>query len=670
MVDKGAAKKGASSTPAGNPPPRRTFEEIQKAYKADPNKHAGAYGLALCAQGRAKDALAILNKLHKASPLKGDARAALAQALFDTFQIAEAEALLKETPSELQNVAPAQRLLGEIALEKDKKDEARTLIKKSYELDSGDPRTQELMIFLGELEAPPPADDTAPSDLDPMPPKAQTLKGLNDTFRRAGITAAVMLVVIVIYAWNVRKTEKVNGFLAAAKLERQKSDFASLQKADKLYKDAVDLDSSNPQALGGLAEVHAFLYGEHGVEASKAELDKWADLARDKEVPTGERFLGEGMRLVFNNEAQKAEEMLTKTIEKGGVDARVFFALGMAKKALGKYEEARNALRRAQELDPFQPTFAAELGDTFLLDSDVKNADFYWRKGSEANPEQARAATRALLGRLLLGEDPATLKQKVDDWTAKANAVAPAHRASVLALQAEYALQNGKNGDALKSIKEARGLRKADEALQWLTGQILLGAGIKEGVAAYEGLQKRYGPLPRLTQDIAQNAARFGKPEDGEAKLKVAKEFYDSPKGQAMVADLYLRAGDFAKAFPFVQKALKAEPELPEGLYAMGRVHQLKKEYPKALEQYSKALEKKQMYPEVYHQVANVYVENKEYDEALANYAQAEKQYHQASAPFPTLARLYEDVAKAFEKKGGKDAKQNADKWHAKAKRK
>ncbi|MCC6809703.1 MAG: tetratricopeptide repeat protein [Deltaproteobacteria bacterium] len=636
-------------------------------------KNAAAYGFALCTAGRAKDALAILTKLHEKTPLKGDARVALAQALFDTFQIAEAETTLKEVPSELAGSAPAQRLLGEIALEKDKKEDAKAAVRRAYEIDSNDRRTKELMIFLGELEAESTAvEDTTPGTEieEPKLAKPQTMKSINDTFRRAGITAAVMLVVLVVYAWRMRVNEKVATLVAAAKLERQKSDYASLQKADKLYKEAVELDGGNPNALGALAEVHAFLYGEHGVEASKQELDTWVERARDKDSPTGERFLGEALRHVYAGEPAKAEELLNKTIEKGGLDPRVFFALGVAEKALGKYQAARDALRRANELDPFQPTFAVELGDTFLLDSDVKNADFYWRKGADANPDQARAATRALIGRLLLGEDPATLKTKVDDWVAKANAVAPAHRASVLALQAQYALATGNNAAALKAIKEARGLRKNDEAIQWFTGNILLGAGIKEGVAAYEGLQKKFGPLPRLTQDIALSAARFGKPEDGEAKIKAAKEFYESPKGQAFVADLYLRAGDPAKAFPFVQKALKAEPALPEGLYAMARVHHLKKETPKALEMYTKALEAKQMYPEVYHQVANIYVDNKEFDQALANYAQAEKQYRQTSAPFAKLARLYEDVAVAVEKKGGKDAKVNADKWRAKAKRK
>ncbi len=671
MADKGAAKKGASSLPK-EAAPRRSFEEIQKAYKQDPVKHLADYAFALCSGGRAKDALEILRKVHAKTPLKGPARVALAQATFDTFQVEEAAALLKE--SDLAQNAQAQRLLGEIALEKDKKEDAKTLIKKAFELDASDARTRELMIFLGELEPSeePLTDDTSPNESLPPEeqPAAKNLKGINDTLRRAGITAVIMLVVLVVYAWRMRVNEQVTTKLTAAKVERQKSDFVSLQKADKLYKEAVELDGSNGQALSALAEVHAFLYGEHGVDASKAELDNWAQRAADKDSPTGERYLGEAMRLVYNNEAAKAEELLNKTLEKGGVDARVFYALGMSLKAQGKYQPALVALRRAQELDPFQPTFATELGDVFLLDSDVKNADFYWRKGADANPEQARASTRALIGRLLLGEDPASLKAKVDEWSAKAETLSPAHKAALLALQSEYALATGKNPEAIKAIQAARAIRKSDDAITWIAGNVLLSAGTKEGVAFYETLQKRYGALPRLTAEIAVQTARFGKPEDGEAKLKAAKEFYDSPKGQALVADLFLRAGDPAKALPYVQKALKAEANLPEGIYTLGRVHQLKKEYPKALEQYTKALEVKQIYPEVYQQVANIYVENKEFDQAIANFAQAEKQFRQISAPFAQLSRLYEDVAKAYDKKGGKDGKTNADKYRAKAKRK
>src|SRR5207244_3869871 len=87
-------------------------------------------------------------------------------------------------------------------------------------------------------------------------PRADPHAGLRSIVRKAAITAAVMLVIVVIYAWRVRVNERVRVLINQAKVEKQKNDFAALSKAEKLYLQALDLQGSNKVAIGSLAEIY------------------------------------------------------------------------------------------------------------------------------------------------------------------------------------------------------------------------------------------------------------------------------------------------------------------------------------------------------------------------------------------------------------------------------
>ncbi len=646
------------------------FERLEAAFRAEPEANAAEYASALTRAGRARDAVLALQKLHAQSPLRGAARLALARALFDTFRVEEAHALLVDMPSAWSHDAAAQRLLGEIALEREQMSEARTHLRRSYELDPRDLRTRELLVFVGDID---------PADLhseamtneamlggeatDAMPRRRPA--SVWRTLRYAVFTAMVLGLIVVTYAWRVRVQAEVSKLCAAAKPIKSKGDWRSLEQADKLYREALELDGAHPVVLGALAEIHALLYFEHGIDRSKNELALWIQRVREVDARTGDRYLGEGLGIVIAGDPTRAERLLLQTIERGGVDARVLFALGIAQRSAGKYLASRDALRRAHELDPFQPTFAVELGDTFLLDSDVKNAEHYWRKAAEANPDHARATSRALVGALLLGAAPASLSEKVDALATRE--LPPAHRGALLALRAMLALARGERQEAQTLVREANGLRPYDPALDWLVGYVLAETGNKEALAAYDDLLKRLSGLKNLGIEAAFLAARFGQPADGEARLATLKDLAPA-KTTAYAAEMYLRAGDVAAATARAERALGTDPAVAEGHYVIGRVRQQKHELQKALEHYSKALQARSVYPEVYHQVGSVYVENKEYDRALEAFGQAEKQYLQAAAGLSVTSKLYDDMARAYDLAGGPDAKQNAERYRAKAK--
>lgn len=632
------------------------LDQLAATFAKNPLAIAGEYGSALVAAGRAKEAAQKLGDLHDKQPLSGAARVALAQAYFDTFRLDEAELLIRGEPRLMDKNPTALRVLGEIALEHDRRNEATDFLQRAHALNPNDRRTNEALAVLGVGEA----------GEEPPPPSTMALM---TTLKKAAATLAVLLVVVAIYAWRVRVEDRVTKIVAQAKTDKQKNDFASLQKAEGEYQEALSLQGGNKAALGGIAEVYTFLYTEHGIEDAKAKMTSAAERAADKDVNSGERFLAEAMSLLSGGQAVKAESLLQETIKKGGIDAKVFFALGEVQKALGEPALAIESLRRAYELDPYQPAMAAELGDLYLISGDVKNADFFYRKGADANPAHVRASARALWTKLLMGADAASLKARLSELAAVAEKTSPAHEAAYKALLGEVAMSLGDKSKAIELAQGAARARPQDPALLWELAELELKAGQLQGVAGIKDLEERYGKSAGMTMDAATALQRMGKAADAEAFVRSDKDLVASTRGQAFLAQLQLSSGNVVGAQATIDGAAKVEPGNPDVLYAEGRVAQVKKDDSKALDFYSRALGARQNFPEVYHQVANIYVDNKDYDNAHKNFAVAEKLYKQTAVAPQTLNALYEDWAKSFDKQGGKDAKPAAAKLRARFKK-
>lgn len=648
-------------------------DDLASLFSANPQQYAAAYGQALLQAGRAKEAVQALSKLHAASPLLGPARVVLGQAYFDSMDVASAEALVAQDRKLFEADAAGLRLLAELQLEKGQKSEAISTLKSAYAANSRDVRTQELLVMLGQLKA---------SDLQPAATASQidgdddfahagatvaeNARRLKSTLTKAGMTAAVMVLFLSGYAWRVRVESRVQKLVTEAKGDRQKNDYAALLRAEKKYHEALDGLSSHKGALSGLAEVEAFLVLEHKHEGGVSALTDIAKRVVSKDLASGERFLAQAASLIVAGTPAVADQLLEKTIRDGGVDSRVLYAAGLSQLMIGKFQTAKDSLRKAYEMDPFHPAIAATVGDVFLIEGDLKNADFYYRKAVDANPDHVRAASRALLSRILSGEELASVAGKIAELEEKAKTTSPSHQQAVALLSAVA----DPNGTAAKAKAVALlGASKEDPASQAALSWWLLSVGDPQGQAGLESLAKRFAPLPRVTMELARIAARQTRPEDGEAKIAADKELLESPKGQAFVGHLYMNAGNAKVAADWFGKALKQDEKTVEAIFGMGRVSHAKKAWAEALPLYARAIELRPTYGDVYEQVANVYVENKEYDNARANYLQAEKLWRSQGVEAARLNALYEAVAKTFEKQGGADSKAQATKWRSKIKK-
>lgn len=672
MADTGAAQK-TKPAPAETAKKSRPLAELATLFSAQPGNYAADYGLALLSAGRAKDAAAALGKLHATTPLTGLARIVLAQARFDSFDIPGAEALVMEQRKTFEAEALGLRLLAEIQLEKGQREDAISSLKAAYAQDARDSRTTELLIMLGQLKR---ADfPDVPSDVDSMDDEAPSAaaevnqRRLKGTLQKAGITAVVMLVFISIYSWRVGVQAKVAKLVGEAKTDRQKNDLEALLRAEKKYQEAVDSMGSHKGALSGLAEVESFLVLEHAKADAVPALSAISKKVVDKDVNTGERFLAQAVSLITAGTPAIADQLLETTIKNGGIDSRVLYASGVSALAVDKFASAKDALRKAYELDPYHPAIAATLGDLFTIEGDLRNADFYYRKAVDANPDHLRASARLLWSRLALGDDTAVIQPKLAELSAKKSTASPAHALAITVAEVAFAAVAGDRAKAKADATLLLTQNKNDAWIQSAMSNLLLQAGDKTGLVALESQLKRYGSLPRVTMDVAKVLAKNGKPEDGEAKLKADKELYDSAKGQAFLGHLYMNAGNAKVAAEWFDKALKQDEKNADALYGVGRIAHSQKSWEKALVAYARALEGRPTYAEVYHQVGNVYVENKEYDNARTNFGMAEKMYRQSAAGAVAFNGLYEDVAKSFDRQGGKDGKSNAAKWRARIKK-
>ncbi len=626
-----------------------SIEKLAAAFQQNPAALAAEYGWALVSAGRAKDAVKQLSALHQKQALKGRARTALAQAYFDVFRLDDAAALLGEKVD--ANDAQAARLTGEIALERGQTELALETLRRAAQLDPNDRKTAELMSQLGA------------GDDGHMTGVSKGTAALNRTLRRGAVTLILLLGVVAFYDWRVKKADALQALVQKAKAEKQKDDYVSLLAARNVYGEALAEDASNPASLGGLAEVDALLLVEHGMPNALAPLRPAVTAAEEQNVNSGERFFAEAIADIAGGHPDTASAMLESTLAKGGVDAKVFYALGEAQKASGKFTAAKESFRRAYELDPYQPAIACELGDLYVIDGDIKNADFYYRKAADANPQHLRAAARALWTRLLFGED---VNAKVVALATLSDMGSPAHVAAYKGLVAQNEFLFGDKTKVLAAAQAAHAARPDDPALFWELAQLQLALAPKQGVETVTLLEQRFGHSPQLTMDKARAVLHLQKLDDALAVVRADKDFAATPRGLAFIARLQMSGSDNAAVLDTLSRAEKLGPQDPDVLYAKARLLQSQKQDAKAMEVYSQALLQRASFPEVYQQVANIYNDNKDSVSAQTNYVTAEKMYRQAAAPVFVLNSLYEDAARASEKSASKEAKSDAARWRAK----
>ena len=123
--------------------------ELEDAYTKDPGKNVGPLAEAYIDFGRPKDAIRVVEKDGNGQV---DTQVLLAKALYDSFQNAKAAETIKAAVAKgnLEKNLRAQLLLGEMAYEENREDEAKKHLKVAFDIDNQNRRAAELLNTLGE----------------------------------------------------------------------------------------------------------------------------------------------------------------------------------------------------------------------------------------------------------------------------------------------------------------------------------------------------------------------------------------------------------------------------------------------------------------------------------------------------------------------------------------
>ena len=151
--------------------------ELEDAYTKDPGKNVGPLAEAYIDFGRPKDAIRVLEKDGNGQV---DAQVLLAKALYDSFQNAKAAETIKAAVGKgnLEKNLRAQLLLGEMAYEENREDEAKKHLKVAYDIDNKNRRAAELLNTLGEsVEIPTEDEDEDEEDDDDAEEAEESITG-------------------------------------------------------------------------------------------------------------------------------------------------------------------------------------------------------------------------------------------------------------------------------------------------------------------------------------------------------------------------------------------------------------------------------------------------------------------------------------------------------------
>ncbi|MEO1172712.1 MAG: tetratricopeptide repeat protein, partial [Myxococcota bacterium] len=185
------------------------LEELERAARETPEDHADALAEAYLAEGRAQDAIGLLEDL---TPRSTERTVLLAQGYFDDFDNAAAAELLKSLSTEPKDSLRAQLLLGELAYEGGRSSKAKVHLHRVRAMAPNHRRATELLIALGE-ELSDPEDRSQPMGFSTEDPERESL---GSALLQIVIGLVVFGTAFALYAWQVTRADAAERQLSTA----------------------------------------------------------------------------------------------------------------------------------------------------------------------------------------------------------------------------------------------------------------------------------------------------------------------------------------------------------------------------------------------------------------------------------------------------------------------
>ncbi len=273
-------------------------------------------------------------------------------------------------------------------------------------------------------------------------------------------------------------------------------------------------------------------------------------------APAGDAALELGRLYLYLGRREEGGRLLQAVLTRGARNSPAsVLRLGLAARALGRFQDANAFLRSAGTMAPDNPAISTAWGELFLEKYNRADAVRSFQEALKADPDFVPA--RIGLAKATLEQDPAAAKSAAESALEVNPNYVPAHL-----LIAELALDERQRDDARESIGKALAVNPNSLEAQALDAAIAFledrADDFEAGAAVALALNPVYGDAYRIAGDHAARNYRF---DEAVALTRRALEI--DPASTRAYADLgmhLLRTGDEADARRSLETAFKADP--------------------------------------------------------------------------------------------------------------
>lgn len=459
--------------------------------------------------------------------------------------------------------------------------------------------------------------------------------------------AAVLLAGAVGLYWKRAQTRKQVYELDKAGRELMLRDNPKdLVAAREKLAQALALDASDPFAVSSTALIDVLLWGTYGLPAEKPAADQAVAQTEAINAPIEEHFAAVGLYKLKNGEVEPAATYLEGVIKKGGAPGGIANAMGLARRAQGKLDEARAFLKKGSDLGWRNPRFGDDLADSYLADGDPINAQAFFAKALEANSEHLRSRIGLDRARIARGIELNKVTADLDELQAKPAAeLTPTLAAMAFTARAEQRRNEQKLDEALKLADQAIA---ADPSYPW--GYAVKGSTLawKNAPGVAEAYEKAIALDPHVGFfyfDAARSLARAKNAAKAEGFMaSYAKALKVDDRYHLTYGDLLRELGNLDKAQAEYGEALKLNGLNARAHFALGEVLLAKSELPKAQGEFEKALAAQHNFPDAQVELGNIKFQQKSYEDALQEFAKALVQMKTANVDRAQMNGLLDEV--------------------------
>ncbi len=641
------------------------LSELQAAFEKDPKAGLIAYSAELITQGKPLEALKIIPSDYG----ELDGRILRARALFDSMKHpAETDEFIKIIRAErgVEDDVGAQRLFGEYAFDKGNTDDAKTHLKKAYELDSNHYHTAELLRALGE-------DVELPEQLEDADEDYESIVGesLNDeesvgkTLGQIALTALICGGLAFGYYYKAKRDFRASELAVEAKPMVTAGDRGSLKGAIENYETVVNEISSTSAAVSGLALADALLWIEHGLAEYKPQALGNIAEAREQNFENADRYAADILIYTEEGLISEAQRVAKDVSSRGAVSDKLAYALGYSLLREGKLEQAAENLRRAHDTNASSPYYATRLAEALWLDGDRSNAKLYLKKAVRANANFMPGIAMGIADRALRGRATADDQKKIDGiiTSQPIDTLGTRNQNLVYFAAAALAYNNGNLEESQKFIKLSLGADPLSPFATVHQATLLAHKGELDPAAELFRQAVKNVSCTYTTDALINFYAKYEKFDDAIAVLDgMGEDDKKAAKYLTIRGDVLRYKGDAANSKAAYDKALEARREYPMALLGQALLEVKGRNNEKAIEWFEKAAGAREVFPEVYEGIGLLFISLGDLTGGLKQLEVAEQQFIKRGTSKVILGEFYDRVIKETARRSSSTAA----KWQSK----